>query len=730
MSSVVKVEYSKLRLRIPRFIVIVHVMGTSWLANAHHENFWPHHSWPEFAALSDDARARTSVVLPVHGFADHGLGLPLDAEEVAGGEILKRAAMECDSLLVLPPLRFALAPYQRSTFFGVDADTAYDHMREIVKSVKSAGFRKIIFFNTSPWNEELAATVALDTHVDWEMENRVVNVSRLGMSFHPGAPAPARANAQAAAMRVLGLSAADVRANLERAGEADVRDADFRPGNFQQPEPLAPDESLDGETVLTAVAAHLAQRLGARASRPPKQAGATPALPGKGWHSRDYLPHFDQPGLVQSITFRLHDSVPAKVIEQWRVELDCNDDGTAVPSDDPRAVELRKRIAEYEDAGHGACHLRDAGIAALVENALLHFDGERYALLEWCVMPNHVHALIATREGHAVSDIVHSWKSFVAKKANAILGGQGAFWMSDYHDRYVRDAGHLASIREYIRNNPVKAGLVKTAQAWRFGSAGHPGSAGVPPAQTSGRDARAPRNYLPSFTPAQIDALPDKHNALVIISTGAIEQHGPHLPVGVDAILGQALLAGTLPKLSAETARRVFVAPPLTFGKSNEHDGFPGTITVSARTLRRVLCEVAAELCSMGFGRIAILNTHGGNSPVIVYTLREIQSTLGMRAGMLKAPLSPELSEHEAKNGIHAGEWETALMLACAPELVRMDKAVREYPARPLDSFAWMTRDVSQSGVMGDATAATAEKGRAWMDAATAALAARISRLL
>ncbi|MDR2674225.1 MAG: creatininase family protein [Opitutaceae bacterium] len=248
-------------------------------------------------------------------------------------------------------------------------------------------------------------------------------------------------------------------------------------------------------------------------------------------------------------------------------------------------------------------------------------------------------------------------------------------------------------------------------------------------------------HYLPAFTQARLDALPDKARALVIVPVGAVEQHGRHLPVGVDAILGQAWLNHALPRLPAAAAARVFVAPPLTFGKSNEHAGFPGTVSLTAGTLRRLLLALAAHLRGLGFRHLAVLNTHGGNSPVVVYTLREIQTALGLRAGMLAPPRAAELSAQEAANGFHAGEWETALMLACAGRLVRMGLAVREHPARVDDPgelrpggapavFAWLTRELSVSGVMGDATAATVKKGVRWLEASSAALARRIEELL
>lgn len=174
----------------------------------------------------------------------------------------------------------------------------------------------------------------------------------------------------------------------------------------------------------------------------------------KGWYSRHYLPHCDQPGLVQGITFRLHDALPRPLIEEWKAELMAKPPGTAgvppaqcegqqdaggprgltgpndfhdLPSTHPHVVELRRRVARYEDAGHGKCWLRDARIAQLVENALHHFDGQRYRLLSWCIMPNHVHTLIETWEEWPIGGVCHSWKSYTAKKANTVLGRKGTF---------------------------------------------------------------------------------------------------------------------------------------------------------------------------------------------------------------------------------------------------------------------------------------------------------------
>ena len=196
--------------------------------------------------------------------------------------------------------------------------------------------------------------------------------------------------------------------------------------------------------------------------------GTRVSRPHKGWHSRGYLPHLDSPGLVQSITFRLFDSIPAEILATWQIELEFTRREAA---NDPRHVELRRRIEEYIDRGHGACWLRDERVAELVEKALLHFDGARYRLLAWVIMPNHVHTLIEVLPGYPLDGVVQSWKSFTAKKANKLIGRNGRFWMPEYFDRYIRSEGHLAAVPEYIEQNPVEADLVDNACDWLWSSA-------------------------------------------------------------------------------------------------------------------------------------------------------------------------------------------------------------------------------------------------------------------
>ena len=195
----------------------------------------------------------------------------------------------------------------------------------------------------------------------------------------------------------------------------------------------------------------------------------------KGWHSRGYLPHLDSPELIQAVTFRLADALPKSVIDGWKRELEKN-----TPTEKPQQERiLRERIARFEDAGHGACHFRNPSCASIMQNALLHFDGDRYRLLEWCVMPNHVHILVYCPEGSRLGDLVKTWKTFSAREINRLLGIQGSLWAKDYHDRYIRDEEHLANARAYIRNNPVKAGLCEKPKDWPWSSAGHRGNASL-----------------------------------------------------------------------------------------------------------------------------------------------------------------------------------------------------------------------------------------------------------
>lgn len=225
---------------------------------------------------------------------------------------------------------------------------------------------------------------------------------------------------------------------------------------------------------------------GARPARPQARAGETPALP-RGWHYRGYLPHFDGGEIPQFVTFRLADSLPKAVLQTWQDQLQGRPRSEA-------SRELGRRVEHCLDQGLGHCFLRDPRVGGMVQESLLFFDRSRYRLHAWVVMPNHVHVLFTPSMGHALADILHSWKSYTAKQANRILSRTGQFWEEDYFDRFIRDEIHFAATAAYIENNPVKAGLCARPEDWPLSSAAR--SADVPPAHSqippSGRDARAP----------------------------------------------------------------------------------------------------------------------------------------------------------------------------------------------------------------------------------------------
>jgi type I restriction enzyme R subunit/putative DNA methylase len=139
-------------------------------------------------------------------------------------------------------------------------------------------------------------------------------------------------------------------------------------------------------------------------------------IPSSGWYSRGYLPHFNNQETLQSVTFRLADSLPQTKLREIETEL-------ARTTIDKVDLERRKQIETWLDAGLGCCALRHPALAALLQETLLKWDGERYRIFAWCIMPNHVHVLMETNE--PLSKILQSWKSFTGRwalKNNAELG--------------------------------------------------------------------------------------------------------------------------------------------------------------------------------------------------------------------------------------------------------------------------------------------------------------------
>lgn len=186
----------------------------------------------------------------------------------------------------------------------------------------------------------------------------------------------------------------------------------------------------------------------------------------RGIYDRGRLPHWDFVGSLQAITFRLADSVPSKLIEKWNRELRKHLDDNAA------ARERHRMISRYEDLGHGSGVLRRPECAEIVQEQLFKGHPDSYRLIEWCVMPNHVHVMVKFASGMDLASIIRGWKGPSARLINELLGTSGTLWQREYHDRLVRDLEHYYDCRAYIRNNPVKAGLCDRPEDWPFSAAG------------------------------------------------------------------------------------------------------------------------------------------------------------------------------------------------------------------------------------------------------------------
>ena len=178
-------------------------------------------------------------------------------------------------------------------------------------------------------------------------------------------------------------------------------------------------------------------------------------------HSRGYLPHIADGDLTQVLTFQLADAVPLKVLRRVSVL-------SVAPDSRSRA---RALLQATLDSGLGACWLRRPDIAALVQDALGYFDGRRYDLKAWVIMPNHVHVVLRLHGDEVLSKVMHSLKSFTAHRANKLLGRSGRFWNKEYYDRFIRDENHMNTTIRYIHRNPVTAGLVENPEDWPWSSA-------------------------------------------------------------------------------------------------------------------------------------------------------------------------------------------------------------------------------------------------------------------
>ncbi len=218
---------------------------------------------------------------------------------------------------------------------------------------------------------------------------------------------------------------------------------------------------------------------------------------------------------------------------------------------------------------------------------------------------------------------------------------------------------------------------------------------------------------------------------IAVLPLAAVEQHGPHLPLGVDSFIAQAYLDRVNGLLPADLP--VTFLPVQKIGQSDEHVDFPGTLTLSAATVIRLWTEIGESLHRAGLRKLVLVTSHGGNVSAMEIVARDLRVRLGMlvvtcgwhRFGYPDGVFSPQ----ERRHGIHAGDVETSLMLAAHPDSVRMDKAVDAPPStlamaqefkwlsayRPA-GFGWMTQDLHVSGAVGDATLATKDKGEGVLD--------------
>jgi creatinine amidohydrolase len=223
----------------------------------------------------------------------------------------------------------------------------------------------------------------------------------------------------------------------------------------------------------------------------------------------------------------------------------------------------------------------------------------------------------------------------------------------------------------------------------------------------------------------------DMANVIAVLPVAAIEQHGPHLPVGVDTFINEGHLRQAIERTPAHLS--VLFLPVQAIGKSNEHIEFPGTLTFSHETVIRAWTEIGESVARTGCRKLIFVNSHGGNVPVVDIVARDLRvrrqmlvvnsswSRFGYPDGMFSAK--------ERAHGIHAGDYETSVMMQFRPDLVRKEEA-RNFVsavaqmeedftwlrATPPIGFGWMSNDLNEYGAMGDASVATAAKGEACAD--------------
>ncbi len=229
---------------------------------------------------------------------------------------------------------------------------------------------------------------------------------------------------------------------------------------------------------------------------------------------RKHYPHWTQDDSTYFVTFRLADSIPQSRIKEYEELRRKWEEHHQPPYSEQEQIRFNElfsnRINEWLDEGAGSCCLRDPEISRMVADTLRHFDGDRYDLDEWVVMPNHVHLLVRPRAGHELPDILHSWKSFSAHAINTSLKRTGKLWQTESYDHIVRNMEELHRIRSYIRKNPEKAGIRVSHAGSRRDACDTAPELQDAPAVPTGDCAQASNLRLPEQTVPQASRLPQE----------------------------------------------------------------------------------------------------------------------------------------------------------------------------------------------------------------------------